>query len=498
MSPYYPRPSLALRLACALLASSMAAASEGGAALRGSAYSSLCEDELAMRISLAGSSSYLGLGLEAKGEDRGLAACFSVESADEADTGIVAGPGSVSGITRVLVDPTSPTSLSQGPLVELDKSLESRTSILGLRAGPVSLFALAKGKGVARDLEAAAAGLSYGISAPGGSVSAIAAASYGKAAASASGWRPDPSVCPASNCIDRPCFSAALVAERHDDRAASLLALAASHGRLAGPGIAFRLESREILGPVRLRLAAGAAGSSFRELVGPRQERLLDASAEARIAMRRASSLTASLETQAKGESLLYAPLWGRKGGLSLVLPTGGGAGSYVETRFEADSPSEGTSCGSWSMALVRKTDERPASSSATLGGSLRWDSVLSGVNLSLKTELAGKDGLPALGLDLSLDLFDRGRLESPVLATGALRVEFPFGREASLALDVALPEKGVILAPSCAEVHAARPVFCIRYRASVSGILPSIRSRPRSRISVFPKASSIAQRAAS
>jgi hypothetical protein len=476
----------------------MAAASEGGAVLRGSAYSSICEDELAMRISLAGASSYLGLGLEAKGEDRGLAGCFSLVSAEEGDIGIAAGSGSVSGITRVLVDPTSPTSLSQGPLVELDKSLESRTSILGLGAGPVSLFALAEGKGVERKLETAAAGLSYRFSAPGGSVSAITAASYGKAAASASGWRPDPSACPASNVVDQPCFSAALVAERHGDRAATLLALAASYGRLAGPGIAFRLESREILGPVRLRLAAGAAGPSFRELVGPRQERLLDASAEARIAMRRASSLTASLETQAKGESLLYAPLWGRKGGLALILPTGGGAGSYVETRFEADRPSEGTSCGSWSMALVRKTDERPASSSATLGGSLRWDSVLEGVNLCLKTELAGKDGLPVLGLDLSLDLFDRGKLESPVVATGGARVEFPFGRGASLALYASLPDEGRILAPLLEEARNLPLVFRIRYRASISEAAHFAKRRLRSRSSALPKASSIAQRAAS
>lgn len=133
-------------------------------------------------------------------------------------------------------------------------------------------------------------------------------------------------------------------------------------------------------------------------------------------------------------------------------------------------------------MALVRKTDEHGAASAATLGGSLRWDSALAGVDLSLKTELAGAGGLPLLGLDLSLGLLDKGKLESPVCATGGLRVEFPFGRGASLELDASLPDKGIILAPSKEETRNFPLVLCLRYRSLVSGILPSAKRRPRSR----------------
>ena len=403
----------------------------------------------------------------------GLAGCLSLGTLEGAGTGILLGPGSVSGITRVLVDPTSPTALSQGAPVELDKALESRTSVLGLHAGPVSLFALAGGSGLSRELTASAAGISCGVSGPGGGVSAIAAVSHGKAATPASGWRTDPSVCPAATIVDQPAFSAALVADRNRGTGASLMALAASYGRLTGPGLAFRMESRDTIGPIRLRVAAGVAGSTYRELLGPRQERLLDAVAEARLSMRRSSSLSAAVETQATASGLLYAPLWGRRGSLTLVLPTGGGAGSFFQTQVDVDGPSEGPKGGSWSMQLVRKDKEYGASSRASLGGTLRWEAGLSGVNLSMETELSGIGGLPTLGLDLSLDFFSGGKPESSVTATGGLRIALPFGRGASLELDVSLPENGVPLGPSRASGPAFSPVLGLRYRASVGTAAP-------------------------
>ena len=459
--------------AAASPASPQVPATEGSGQARASAYASLGADALAMRMSLAGASSYLGFGIEAEDGELGLSGCLGLGAAEGAGTGILLGPGSVAGITRVLVDPTSPTALTQGSPVELDKSLESRTSVLGIHAGPVSLFALAEGSGISRELGASAAGVTCGVSGPGGGVSAITAVSYGKASAPASGWRPDPSACPVATIVDQPALSAAIVADRRGGMGDSIVALAASYGRLAGPGLAFRMESRDIFGPVRLRVAAGVAGSAYREMLGPRQERLLDAVAEARLSMRRSSSLSAAVETQATASGLLYAPLWGRRGSLALVLPTGGRAGSYFQTQVDAESPVEGPKGGSWSTQLVRKDKEYGASSRASLGGTLRWEAGLSGVNLSMETELSGIGGLPTLGLDLSLELFGGGKPESPVTATGGLRIALPFGRGASLELDVSLPENGVPLGPSRASGLAFSPVLRLRYRASVGTAAP-------------------------
>ena len=474
----FPSALRALRIACLALAAVSPASPqvpvpEGSLPARASAYASLGAQALAMRLSLAVASSYLGFGIEAKEGEMGLAGCLSLGTLEGKGTGILLGPGSVSGITRVLVDPTSPTALSQGSPVELDKALESRTSVLGLHAGPVSLFALAEGAGLSRELGASAVGMSCGVSGPDGGLSAIAAVSYGKAATPASGWRPDPSACPAAIIVDQPAFSAALVANRQGGMGASLMALAASYGRLAGPGIAFRMESREIFGPIRLRVAAGVAGSAFRELLGPRQEKLVDVIAEARLSMRRSSSLSAVVETQATASGLLYAPLWGKRGSLALVLPTGGGAGSFFQSRVEVDGPSEGPKGGSWSMQLVGKDKEYGASSQASISGSLHWETALSGLNLSLETELFGQGGFPVLGLDLTLEFFGGGKPESPVAATGGLLIVLPFGRGASLELDVSLPEKGLVLAPSVATAQTDPLVVGIRYRVSVSEFRP-------------------------
>jgi hypothetical protein len=459
--------------AAASPASPQVPAEEGYGQAQASAYASLGADALAMRLSLAGASSYLGFGIEAEDGELGLSGCLGLGAFEGPGTGILLGPGSVAGITRALVDPTSPTALTQGSPVELDKSLESRTSVLGIHAGPVFLFALAEGSGISRELGSSAAGISCGVSGPDGGVAAITAVSYGKSAAPVSGWRPDPSACPAATIVDQPAFSAAIVADRRGGTGASLVALAASYGRIAGPGIAFRMESREVMGPFRLRVAAGVAASSFRELLGPRQERLLEAIAEARLAMRRSSSLRATVETQAKASGLLYAPLWGKRGSLALLLPTGGVAGGFFQTRVDVDAPSEGPRGGSWSLQLVRKSREHGASSQASLGGSLRWESALSGVDLSLQTELAGQGGLPVLSLDLSLEVFGGGKPESPVAATGGLRIALPFGRGASLELNVSLPENGVPLGPSRASGPAFSPVLGLRYRASAGTAAP-------------------------
>jgi hypothetical protein len=506
-SPFLAR---ALCLACASLAWAPAPSAAQSVRLdppRGSAYASLGEDELAFRLSLGDASPArgysLGLGLDGDAGGAAISGYFSLGSLGEAGPGnampqgIAAGPGSVSGAARILLDPTSPTALASGSPVELDRSLQSRCAVLGLRSGPLSLFAAAEGRGAvalatkggveARKLGAAAAGLSLGWPlADGLELQGLAALSCGGASAPASsGWRPDPSASPAINAGDDEArLSAALLAQSRRSTGASLFALVGSYGRLSGPGLAFRLESRENAGPFSLRLAAGTAGPAFRELAGPRQERLLAARAEARLAMRRASSLSASVEAEAAGESILYAPIWGKKASLRLILPAGAEDGRFIDTRLDAERPGRGAGAsgsagGCWSLALARKAEAggrsgsatggaKPASSSMRLGYELRWDSRVAGLELSLETELAGEGGLPSLGLDLSVDLLEEGEADSPALATGGARLRFPFGEGASLELRAALPEAGVILAPASGGGQAASPAFSLRYRASI------------------------------
>ena len=99
--------------ACAAFGIGLSAMPEGNAGLRGSAYASLGGDELSMRLSLGKARSYFGLGLEAKDEDMGLEGCLRLGSSDGEGAYIVAGPGSASGVARVLIDPTSSTPLTR-------------------------------------------------------------------------------------------------------------------------------------------------------------------------------------------------------------------------------------------------------------------------------------------------------------------------------------------------------------------------------------------------
>ena len=325
---------------------------------------------------------------------------------------------------------------------------------------------------MARRPEAAAAGLECALALPSGGLTLIAAASRDGSATECSGWRPDPSAAPASTVLDpaEPCYGAALAADRRSGGGASLFALAASYGRLAGPGLAFRLESRELVGLCDLRFSAAAASPSFRELAGPRLGRLLDLSIHARLGMRRASSLEASLETQAKGESLLCAPLWGRKGALRLMLPLG--PGSSFDTQAGVERSPEGEATGAWSLAFVSKAEDEKSSSSLRLGASLRWAQALSGLDLELETALGGGPGLPLLGLGLSLGLLEGGKPDSPVMAAGCASLEVPFGRGSSLELKLALPEKGLVLAPSIAGPADAL-AFRLHYRLTFPASSP-------------------------
>jgi hypothetical protein len=511
-----PRLGPALRLACLLCASPLAAAQgrpEAGDTIRGSLSSTLYSDSMAMRLGLRGGSSYLGLGLDSGEDGSCLQGCLYLSSLPERNLSLAAGPGSASGSLRLLVDPTSLTALSPGPLVEVDRSLSSRSAVLGLCDGPFSFFGIAEGRGAfafasrrespagaPRSMGAGAGGFSLHRESAGLRFEALAAASYAGPAASSSGWRPDPyPACePCAGAGAAALADGALIVERAGEKGRAIAAVSGSYGRLSGPALAFRLETRAIAGPFDLGLRAAAGDPAFRSLFAKSEERLASAAAEARLAFRRSGSVSASVETEAAGRGRRYAPLWGKASALKLLLPFGAESPRSLEAELGWRRSPEGIAGGACALALNRGRAEEGGA--ASLSAALAWEEAFEGLTAKLSTRVASGLGLPFLDLDIGLKLFDRGSAASPVLAKGGIAVCVPWGGAGSLELDADLPEEGIGLEPIFASRggpsrSAPTPmIFRLRYLASFSAGA----RRPRSRSSAGPKASSIAQRAAS
>jgi len=442
----------------------------------GQVNATLKERDLTMRLSLARGASFMDLGFETQGEGRELKACLSLGSGEEGEAQLIAGRGSASGAARFLIDPFSPSALAPGPPVALDSSLESKTNVAGLSAGPLSLFAFRGAGSDSKGIEEAAAGLSCDLSLPQGSLRAIGSAFFEGRQAEPEGWLPDPGASPVAAAADRerPCLSGALIGGNRRGSGYTLAALAGSFSRAAGPGLAFRLESGEVLGPLALKAAAAAMAPAFRELSGYRSYRRFEALVEARLALRRASALSASLKTQAEGESLLYTPQWGRGGSLTLLAPLNEG-NSSLETGIEGQSPSYGPGSGELSLSLVRQSHEGGSASQAAFssraryGASLRWESHVAGLGLDLETQLSGPDGRAALGSELSLTLFDKGSLETPVKVAGGISLDFRPSRDSTLILEARLPENGMAIGLGIDSAKDMSPRFSLRYRAALA-----------------------------
>jgi hypothetical protein len=418
-----------------------------------------------MRLSLGGSASFFGAGLETEGSGTELSACLRYKA--EGGFELLAGPGSASGPIRLLVDPTTAACLSLGPPVEVDRSLESKTRVLGLGAGQLSLFGISRGGGDPQSIDAAAAGLCWEAEGGSGGFCAAAAASYGPPEAAAEGWRSDPAGEPGAAAFDGrdPAISLALIDSCRGEAASALASIAATWGRLSGPSLAFRLESRSRTGPLELGFAAGAASPRFRELAGGRLPRLFLASGEARLELRRAAALSASLAAQAEGKGFSLAPRWSEKGSLALEAPAGR-EGRKLETRLEAESGAEGGL--SWALAFESRSGDSALSpvQSARVEGIASVEAGKGGLELSLETGLEAKGRLPALGLQLSISLPDLGSSKAPVLAKGAAKAALPFGQASSLELSLALGEAGMALGPQ-PQGAAGRASLSFLYRSS-------------------------------
>jgi hypothetical protein len=459
-------------------------------------------EALALRLGAGRGDSCLGLGLEADGDGAVFEACLRASGGPDGDFGLAAGPGSASGSLRFLVDPCSAAALSPGPLLELDRSLASRCGVLGLRAGGLSLFALARESGplafaarpesAAGLPEASAGGASLAFERGNLRLEALAAASRVEARPEPSGWIPDPySSSALGACEGEPLLAeGALILRGRRERGESLAAAAASYGRLSGTALALRLESREAEGPLELRLRAAASSPAFRALFGEAERRLFGASAEARLALRRASALSAALGAEAEGRGRRLAPLWSRSAKAKLVSPLGSEPGRVFEAALEARRGPAGEGTMSMAAAIRRSRD----SSSARLGVSLGWDGASVRLALELSSRAAWMGSLPELGLDLRVERSEGGASPGAAVAKGGFSLALPWGEGGSLELSAELPGGGLPLEPLPDGSSPPGLELGLRYRASFGA---STRSR-RSRRSTGPKASSIAQRAAS
>jgi hypothetical protein len=433
-----------------------------------------------MRLGLAKEGSLLRLALDAREELSYYSGCLELVSPTNQDLRLAVGPGSPSGNLRFLADPVSYASLSVSPVVDIDSSFSSRRAALGLDAGPFSFFALGEGEGPvafssrsspSRSLGAGSGGCSLRLEAFGIKAELIGAASFPENRTPNEGWRPDPASSPALGASEggSPLFDAALVLRREAGNSSALAAAAYSWGRLAGEAAAFRLESREASGPLELALRASFADPRFRCLFGERTKKLLGASADARLELVGPSCLSVSLAAEAEGQGLRYAPLWGKEGSAALSFPLVLDSGRFLETSFATRNSAEGESEGSWACAIKRRIRNDRSSESVSLSSKLRWAAELEGLDLAFASELKGREALPSFGLELSLELFDKGLPSSPVVATGGANVELPFGREGSILLEASLPVAGIELAPRIEGETPKALEFSLRYKARIA-----------------------------
>jgi len=511
---------VSLRLRAAALSAALALASLGGLraeaaqALRdpdlgGRVSTTLEKDALSTRVGIDSGPVFLGLGLDASDSGSYLLGCLQAGEPRGPGACLLAGPGAPSGSLRVLADPASTSAFVAGPPVELDRSLGSRRAVASLREGPLTLFGIQEGEGPVafaakepsepRRRGATAGGLSLSAQLPGGRLEAAAAASRGSAASPASGWSPQPYATPAIDgcAASSPTAQALLLFERREPDSGVLFALSGSRGELAGGAGAMRLQARSELDSLGLGLRAGVASPGYRSLFGRAEEDLLGAAAELSLSLPRSASIGLRAELEAEGRGLRYSPGWGGARSLNLVLPLSAESYRFLEARAERRIRPDGESTGS--VAFEARGGRPEEGGSAAAGVVLRWRRGFDSLGFSLSTDLAAPGLLPALGCEVSLELFDGARAASPVLARGGLRLSLPCGEAGKLRLGLDLPAGGLALEPrggdASGDASSGRGAeLGLRYSASLG---PSAR-RPRSRKGAGPKACSIAHRAAS
>ncbi len=441
--------------------------------------------------------SRLGLAMAADGRLAELRGLFCLRSRGEGpQASLLAGPGSAAGPVRLLADPTSfSPGFRLGPPAEADPSLESATSVIACEAGPVALFALARGSSpgllVARPgpaslssrdgpgskgsvFETAAGGFCLGPRGEEGGWALVGASSLRRGRKGGDGWRPDPPPDAGGQVL-----VSGLVAERRWQGGRSSAGAELSWGRLEGPGIAARLEAEAGLGFLALRVAAGAAAESFRNLYGEESARRLGLACDARLALRRSAFLSAAyrLESPRSGPggpprlerslaTLLELPLLSAPGGGSaeLGIELGGDEAFRGDSRFSLALSRGGESAsplwriGVYSCLLPSRPSPR---------------SVLGPVGASFMCRSCPSPESPGpepfrLEAELGLEALADGLSSAPVIAKGSLGIGLALDRASVLSLAMSLPPEGLELRPRQATAPGPGLVFSVAYRSRI------------------------------
>jgi hypothetical protein len=140
-----------------------------------------------------------------------------------------------------------------------------------------------------------------------------------------------------------------------------------------------------------------------------------------------------------------------------------------LETSFATRNSAEGEAESSWACAIKRRIRDDRSSASVCFSSKLRWAAEIEGLDLTFATELGGRGALPSFGLELSLELFEKGLPSSPVVATGGASVKLPLGWEGNLLLKASLPVAGIELAPRIEGETPKALEFSLRYKARIA-----------------------------
>jgi hypothetical protein len=470
------------------LAAGAAAQDTGGKP--GAASLEIGAEELSARIGIPlGASSGFGFRIDADSEAAEARAFLELGSGVGGRPVLAAGPGAPAGAARFILDPASPATLSPGPPIAIDRSMGSGRAAMALGSGRLFAFAIGEaeeplvsarfpglrdegGEAVtAGRAEALAAGLVlYGPGARGG-WSVLVDASSREPEGGGEGWSPDPPPERGGTILH-----AAFVARRKGDGGEAGVAIAASAGRLDGSALAARVQARGEAGPISLNVSIGAAGPGYRGLFGEFPAAAFLSRIEAKLRLRRSSSVSLIREDRAEREGRLSAPAWGSSDSIEASIAIKEGLSCALSGKLRREPPDAQAGSGAPAIPsgeLSLSVSRRAGGSGTTrskLGASVGWKGGEAGARLGLDASFARDNGesWPSIELGLKADFPGAGDAASAPSVRGSLEIAFPLGPTRELSLDLALPSGGLALAPTAKEGTAPSVEVSIVYRASL------------------------------
>ena len=366
----------------------------------------------------------------------------------EGEPFFAAGVGRAAGSLAILADPTSfAMSKAEGAPVAIDRGLDAATAVLGAGTGGLAVFALAaapesgfvlrRGGAGPKGPSWGAGGFCLGSSASErGRCAAAAALSLRRGEGGGGGWEPEPPPDPAGLSL-----AAGVSGSRAGPSGRSLIALCASVGRHAAPGLAVRAEAESRTGPLLLRVAAARAGEGFRGLSGSSPRRALALAADARLSLRRAAALLLALRLESPRRSPGEPVLLGGSARFGVALPAGG---RLLEPGLSIARKAGGDALCELNFGLSRRRGPGKRKLELSLEVDGRGPR-----GLAAGLEAGAGIGSARWGASLGLGFLQGGSLEAPWQGECSfwLALAMP-GGESELRLEVEGPEGGFVLAP--------------------------------------------------